>query len=65
MRGNFPPKQHLETPACPSCGSSEKVVRMPDSLTPFERPNMRLEEAGGRYYCQDCAHDFEPQEEDS
>jgi len=65
MRGSFPPKHHLATPACPSCGSNTRVVRMPDSLTPFERPNMRIEEVGGRYYCQACAHDFEPQEEDS
>lgn len=65
MRGSFPPKQRLEAPACPSCGSNKKVVRMPDSLTPFERPNMRIEEVGGRYYCQGCARDFEPQEEGS
>jgi hypothetical protein len=38
---------------------------MPDSLTPFERPNMRIEEMGGRYYCQGCAHDFELDDEDS
>jgi len=36
---------------------------MPDSLTPFERPNMRFEEAGGRSFCQPCSHDFEPEPE--
>jgi transposase-like protein len=38
---------------------------MPDSLTPFERPSMRIEEVGGRYYCQDCGRDFEQEEEKS
>ena len=36
---------------------------MPDSLTPFERPSMRDEEVGGRYFCQACSHDFEPEPE--
>lgn len=63
MRGSFPPKHTRANPACPSCGSNKKVVRLPDSLTPFERPNMRYEEAGGRYFCQACSHDFEPEPE--
>ena len=63
MRGSFPPKHDVGVPPCPSCGSTKRVVKMPDSLTPFERPNMREEEIGGRYFCQDCAHDFEPEAE--
>jgi hypothetical protein len=58
MAGSFPPMQNPVKPPCPSCGSNLRVVRMPDSLTPFERPNMRIEE-GGRFYCQDCAREFE------
>jgi hypothetical protein len=65
MRGGFPPENEAGTPACPSCGSNQRVVRMPDSLTPFERPNMRNQEIGGRYYCQTCAHDFEPEQGNS
>jgi hypothetical protein len=63
MRSSFPPKHTHGTPTCPTCGSNQKVVRMPDSLTPFERPNMRFEEAGGRYFCQGCSHDFEHEPE--
>ncbi len=50
----------LRKPACPSCGSSEKVVRMATSLTPFERPDP--EDMGGHWYCQACSHDFVPDE---
>lgn len=63
MRGSFPPKHTRSVPACPSCGSTTKVIRMPDSLTPFERPSMRDEDVGGRYFCQSCSHDFEPEPE--
>ena len=47
-------------PACPNCGSRERVIRMSSSLTPFERPDMH-EDFGGQYYCQTCAHDFVPE----
>ncbi len=63
MRGSFPPKHQRTVPACPSCGSFERVIRMPDSLTPFERPSMRDEDVGGRYFCQSCSHDFVPEPE--
>ena len=63
MRGSFPSRKSRPIPACPSCGSTTKVVRMPDSLTPFERPSMRDEEMGGRFFCQACSHDFEPEPE--
>ncbi len=63
MRGSYPQKHVRAIPACPSCGKTEKVIRMPDSLTPFERPDMRDEGASGRYFCQTCSHDFEPEPE--
>lgn len=63
MRGSFPPNHHRDIPPCPSCGSTEKVVRMPDSLTPFERPDMKSDEVGARYFCQACSHDFLPEPE--
>lgn len=53
----------MKKPACPECGSSDKVVHMPSSLTPFERPSMQAE-TGGRWYCQACSHDFEPEQDE-
>ncbi len=46
-------------PACPNCGSRARVVRMPSSLTPFERPD-RDDFDEAHYFCQDCSHDFVP-----
>lgn len=63
MRGAYPKKHIRVTPPCPSCGKTETVIRMPDSLTPFERPDMRNEDIGGHYFCQACSHDFEPEPE--
>jgi hypothetical protein len=51
-------------PACPSCGSSARVIRMANSLTPFERPFMQTD-LGGHWFCQACAHDFEPEPEEA
>lgn len=53
----------LPKPACPSCGSREHVVRMASSVTPFEKPDPKFD-TGAHWYCQTCAHDFEPIEEE-
>lgn len=54
----------ITPPPCPLCGSRSRVVRMATSLTPWERPWMREGFEAGHFYCQACAHDFEPQPED-
>ncbi len=46
-------------PACPNCGSRERVVRMAASITPFERPE-RDDFDQAHFYCHTCAHDFVP-----
>lgn len=51
-------------PACPMCGTRDKVVLMANSLTPFDQPNIENPEADKRYYCQVCSHDFEPEPEE-
>ncbi len=63
MTGTHTPKTTVQKPACPSCGSREKVIRMASSLTPFERPFMQVD-LGGHWFCQACAHDFEPEQEE-
>jgi len=63
MASSHQPDGSAERPACPECGSRERVIRMPSSLTPFERPHMQTD-LGGHWFCQACAHDFEPEEED-
>jgi len=46
-------------PACPNCGTREHVVRMPSSLTPWERPE-RDDFDQAHFYCQSYTHDFVP-----
>lgn len=62
MRGSYPPKPAQPRPACPSCGSFDKVIRMPDSLTPFARPDS-IDDLGGKYFCQVCSIEFTPEPE--
>lgn len=53
------PTTPIAAPACPNCGSHEHVVRIPASLTPFERPE-RDDFDQAHYYCHTCTHDFVP-----
>ena len=50
-------------PACPTCGSRDRVVRMASSLTPFERPDAD-DPTSCRFYCQACSHEFIPDQVD-
>jgi hypothetical protein len=63
MKSTHSSQPAVQKPACPECGSREKVIRMASSLTPFERPQMQAE-TGGHWFCQACAHDFEPEVEE-
>ncbi len=63
MRGTYPEQKNVPTPACPNCGSRDRVIRMASSLTPFERPDAE-DPTSSRYYCQACSHEFIPEQRD-